>query len=292
MNLRHCSGWGLLSLALGLAACQAADPPDSSDESDFPDGPHLADSKADKSKGVPYRGGLILHEPAVANLYWGSYWNGDKGQHEQAVIDKFIELAGDSSWYGILAEYPDNQGAAAPVRAWGREVIDADPGAKISDRGVRKFIDKVFGEPDGVSWNDQVVYVVYTPPGTVTSTPWGATCDAVCGYHYKYTSTAAVPGHTVVVNYAVIPYGECPDGCAAKGAHANGTALDQMTVVLSHEVAEAITDPVMTAWTTGKGENEVGDLCDTGSVAEWGSERFAVQDLWSNSAKACVSEPQ
>ena len=49
-----------------------------------------------------------------------------------------------------------------------------------------------------------------------------------------------------------------------------------------------MTDPNSDAWTTGHGDNEVGDLCNTGTVASWSGASYVIQDVWSNATKRCV----
>jgi hypothetical protein len=270
--------WGLLA----LAACQAAD----DEDADFPDRPRDPEAgKADGAKAIPYKGGPVLHAPREVNIYWGGYWNGAAGRKEHAVLDDFADRAGASDWYQILAEYPDDRGAAGPS-ALGASVVvdDSEPPAAVSDRGIRKLVSGAIAAGT-VDWRGETIYVVFTPPGTVVSTPWGKTCDAICGYHYKFRDGSRD------VKYALIPHGDCHDGCSAPGAHANGATLDQMTVTLSHELAEAVTDPDIDAWTGPRGDPEVADLCNSGFVADWDGARFAVQDLWSNAALACVQGP-
>ena len=67
----------------------------------------------------------------------------------------------------------------------------------------------------------------------------------------------------------------------------NGTSLDEITVTLGHEIAEAVSDPYVDAWITADGV-EVADQCETGVAASWGGAQFAVQDLWSNAQFGCV----
>jgi hypothetical protein len=274
--------WGLLS----LAACQAAG---EDSDADFPDGPRTVADKEDRTQAIPFRGGAVLSAPKEVHLYWGGYWNGPDGRHERAVLDAFARAAGTSDWYQILTEYRDSRGAPGASVAGASVVIDdSEPGDLVSDRGVRKF---VLGElaAGRVAWSTQAIYFVFTPPGTVTSTPWGKTCAAICGYHYRFQGTVFGQGRDV--KYALIPYGDCPFDCSSAGVAANGPALDQMTVTLSHELAEAVTDPDITAWTGPRGDPEVADLCDGGFVAEWDGARFAVQELWSNAELACVKAP-
>src|SRR5262249_19603986 len=66
----------------------------------------------------------------------------------------------------------------------------------------------------------------------------GTTRQGILGYHGAFGGTDAA-GHAMTIRYAVIAY---PGGTA--GNSSLGTsAVDQLTAVSSHELAEAVTDP-------------------------------------------------
>jgi hypothetical protein len=61
--------------------------------------------------------------------------------------------------------------------------------------------------------------------------------------------------------------------------------LDALTSVCSHELAEAITDPVPGQGWYDDAKGEIGDIC------AWQNKQlgtYEVQLLWSNRAQACV----
>jgi serine protease len=89
-----------------------------------------------------------------------------------------------------------------------------------------------------------------------------------------------------------------PDAGYSCGAHAvNSSSIgvnDGVSIVGGHEQAETETDPQLNAWFDASG-SEIGDKCawvnlqDTafgGSTI--GTNEFATQPLWSNSANGCV----
>src|SRR5262249_2333172 len=93
------------------------------------------------------------------------------------------------------------------------------------------------------------LYVVYTAPNTVVTNPYAPTTDrhiansaqcAFTGYH----DLAHLPGfNTPAYAYAVIVDPTGYQGYKPLGAPDGLTTLQSDTVVTSHEVAEAITDP-------------------------------------------------
>ena len=136
--------------------------------------------------------------------------------------------------------------------------------------------------------------MIYLPKG---SYPAGFAA-IYCAYHDEIYDSQGRK-----ISYSVIPYQ--PDasyGCGENYINLTSDAyghgfLDGYSIVGGHEFAEAETDPfpfTAPAWQDVNG-NENGDMCAWGSVTTYpagnirGSGNFwAVQSLWSNSARACV----
>jgi hypothetical protein len=121
-----------------------------------------------------------------------------------------------------------------------------------------------------------------------------------CAYHDWMDSSA--PG--VTLNYVVMPNESNFSGCSYAspyGSTARPNPFNDMTAVLSHEIAETVTDPNGNAWTDPNlGPSfgyEIGDLCAEGStisraVASASSgQNYQFQFLYSNHAKACLAGP-
>jgi hypothetical protein len=81
------------------------------------------------------------------------------------------------------------------------------------------------------------------------------------------------------VFYAVMPYPGCT-GCTGDLA-----AFDALTSTSSHELCEAITDPIPGLGWYDDTNGEIGDIC------AWQTRKlgaYTVQLEWSNKASACV----
>lgn len=108
--------------------------------------------------------------------------------------------------------------------------------------------------------------------------------NAFCAFHNALLTT--INGVNTPVYYAVMPYEANNLNCK------QGTALQSLTEVTSHEIAEAITDPgvgvVSFGWLTKNQRWEIGDICawHPGTI-----NGFQVQELWSNRAGACIVTP-
>jgi hypothetical protein len=91
-----------------------------------------------------------------------------------------------------------------------------------------------------------------------------------CGYH------SDIDGK---IFYAVMPYPDCA-GCTG-----GMVALDALTTASSHELCEAITDPIPGQGWYDDQNGEIGDIC------AWQTKRlgpYTVQLEWSNTAGRCV----
>ena len=86
-----------------------------------------------------------------------------------------------------------------------------------------------------------------TPSGVTVTLEGAASCQQFCGYH---------DSHDGSLFYAVVPYGDCA------GCELAGTVFDSMTVIASHELCEAITDPIPGSGWYDDVNGEIGDICE------------------------------
>jgi hypothetical protein len=135
------------------------------------------------------------------------------------------------------------------------------------------------------------LYMIYFPRTSMSTYSIGWTVHGSCthydGYHFEV--------HRSGLDFAYAVVADCNDGGP------NVSELQRIEVVASHELAEAITDPMPFSqpaywlhvddpvpwWIYG---NEVGDLCEFLS-APWTEAGFSVQRIWSNSAAAAGGDP-
>ncbi|MGH3578425.1 MAG: hypothetical protein ACRDU0_12830, partial [Mycobacterium sp.] len=94
-------------------------------------------------------------------------------------------------------------------------------------------------------------------------------CQAFCGYH------SDIGGQ---IFYAAMPY----PGCA--GCTGNLAPFDALTSTSSHELCEAITDPIPGQGWYDDANGEIGDIC------AWKTRKlgaYTVQLEWSNRNNTC-----
>jgi hypothetical protein len=114
------------------------------------------------------------------------------------------------------------------------------------------------------------LYFLYLPPGVRVVQGGSASCTAFCGYHND------IGGQLF---YAVMPYPGC-QGCTG-----GFSVLDALTSTSSHELCEAITDPVPGRGWYDDHNGEIGDICawKTKKLGPW-----TVQLEWSNQHQSCA----
>jgi len=182
----------------------------------------------------------------------------------------------------------------------------ATPGNCITDAQIQAEIQKVMGL-NGWTSGPNKMFLLYTSRGEGSCFDAGSTVcayaapdpnNAYCAYHSFFGTSP--PGTSPPVIYANMPFGKL-SVCAAGQPSPNGDAqADAVMSIASHEISEAITDPLLTAWFDSSG-NENGDLCnfDYGvntwtSLAPndanqmWNGNFYELQREWDNHAGGCV----
>jgi hypothetical protein len=168
----------------------------------------------------------------------------------------------------------------------------ATPGNCITDTQIRAEIQKVMGWNKWTGGIDKIFFL-FTSSGEGSCFDNSTSCayTAYCAYH------GFIAGTTPIV-YANMPYGN-PNVCQTSGTPSpNGdTAADTATTAASHELSEAITDPLLNAWFTAQGF-EIGDLCayqygantwDANKANQmWNGNFYELQQEYNNHINACV----
>src|SRR5262249_50589102 len=124
------------------------------------------------------------------------------------------------------------------------DTVSLASGSTITDASIqaRLSADIAAGRVQPVDANR--LYVVFVQPNVAVNLGGGqgTTQQGILGYHGAF----AGPGGQTV-RYAVIAY----PGGAAHNSSMGTSAIDQLTAVASHEVAEAVTDPDVNFGTLG-----------------------------------------
>lgn len=230
---------------------------------------------------VKFNGGALLEHVEVQALYYGSNWSTAAGQVQADQFDSFLNYLVGSPYIEALftAGYNVGTGTAAPG------VTDPThlTGRRITDSKLRIAIQTdissgVLEQPDA-----NRLYVVFAQPGTIVKAGFGNSVRTFLGYHDHFRGHDAQGGNHNIF-YAVVPFHGRPNAI-------DRSAPDQfasMTSTVSHEVAEAITDPVPgEGWYDNDYDGEIADLTDSNVILNG----YYVQQFVGQDGKTAVQIP-
>jgi tetratricopeptide (TPR) repeat protein len=172
-------------------------------------------------------GGYKLSGDPVYLIFWGSYWNTATNPSAVSMATALEGTVLASPYTNSLSQYGTN-GSVAYVQTVVSNSPDPQNGFSGSDieGAISNAIENQgLPEPDDNGY-DHALYVVITPPG-VNSGVAGAG-----GYNWHFDSGGFFDSDVATYAWVGLP----------GGASAQQT-IDHATMVFSHEVAEAMTDP-------------------------------------------------
>ena len=214
----------------------------------------------------------------VVPIFWGADWASGSDATLSTQLEGFLDFFVTSPLIDALAEYSTSIQIQRGTRLPSVRVTSSEPGTvsgagrTVSDAQIQTTLQGWISASTVPARTDNTLYCIFLPPNvTVTLPGAGQSCTGFCGYHNFV-------GNVV---YAVIPYATCPSCTVGSGT------LDTLTSICGHELAEAITDPILTGWSDPNTGNEIGDICFTTTTRING---YLVQTVWSNSRCGCISQ--
>ena len=220
---------------------------------------------------LTYRGGPLLAAVQIFTFFWGDGWQDQPQAGLMSQINAFFDFVVTSPLIDQLAEY----GVAGSTIGHGAN-LGATPaagalGASVDDSAIQQFIQQEISSKSAVPQpTPNSLYFVFAPPGVAVTLDGSSSCSTFCGYHND------IGGQ---IFYAVMPYPDCT-GCT-------GTlnVVDALTSTTSHELCEAITDPIPGQGWYDDSNGEIGDICAWQTKQLGG---YTVQLEWSNHAGRCM----
>jgi hypothetical protein len=223
------------------------------------------------SSQLTYRDGPLLTSVEVFTIFWGKAWQEAANAALIKQVNDFFDFVLASSLLDQLDEYSvSGKKIGHGVLTGTRTLTDTEPGKTIADSDIQTKLQNEIAAKTFPTANSNSLYFFYLPPGTHVILSGSASCTDFCGYHDATTDG---------LYYAVMPYPDCP-GCQAGLA-----TLDALTSSSSHELCEAITDPIPGQGWYDDAQGEIGDIC-AWKTKKLGS--YTVQQEWSNSANSCI----
>jgi hypothetical protein len=225
---------------------------------------------APASAQLSYRGGPLLTRAQVHAIYWGASWQASATAHGlRTGLDRFFADILVSPLMDQLAEYSVGARRIGRGKFLGSTVrTDGAPRGSITDTALRRQLRKWISARVVPATTAQSLYFIFLEPGIVSSMGGSRSCQSYCGYHNAAGK----------VYYAVMPYPSCA-GCLG-----GMKVLDALTATSSHELCEAITDPVPGTGWYDDSNGEIGDIC-AWQFRQLGG--HSVQLEWSNAQGRC-----
>jgi len=231
---------------------------------------HTAAVPAAPPPSLTYRGGPLLAAVRVFTIYIGAAWTGQQ-EKLASELDAFFKFVLGSELIDQLAEYDTpNYKIEHGKFAGSVTLASLAPAPSVTDAWIRKTLNAAIAGGGSVPKpSSNLLYFLYLPPGVTLVQGGGRSCQAFCGYHDHIGKK---------LFYAAMPFPNC-NGCLG-----GLSQLDALTSTSSHELCEAITDPIPgTGWYDDV-HGEIGDIC------AWEDRRIGthtVQLEWSNAQRRC-----
>ena len=219
---------------------------------------------------LTYRGGPLISAVEVFTAFWGSAWLASEAPLLTQINNFFLYVL-SSALMDQMAEYTVAGTSIGHGSLSGTATItDQEPAALVTDAQIQTLIQSEISSGTLPATTPNSLYFLYLPPGVNVDLGGQQSCSTFCGYHESFGAN---------IYYAVMPY----PGCA--GCVGGLQVLDALTSTSSHELCEAVTDPVPGQGWYDDSNGEIGDICSwqTKKLDQW-----TVQLEWSNQQGACI----
>jgi hypothetical protein len=208
---------------------------------------------------VNYYGGALLTNVEAQAVYYGNGWNSSATAGQQATLDGFLKYIVNSPYTQALtnAGYGVGSGTAS---AGVLDPVNLANGSTLQDSQIQAELQSLIDNGTIAAPDANRLYVVYVQPNVIVSQGGANSRQNFLGYHGAFAGHTA-SGQAIDVHYAVIAY---PGGSVGNASN-SAAAIDDLTSVASHEVAESMTDPNVNYKTLGwydPARGEIGDITE------------------------------
>jgi hypothetical protein len=223
------------------------------------------------SAQLVYNNGPLVAQAQVFTLFWGAQWQSAAQSPVIAQVNGFFDFVLSSALIDQLAEYNVPQYEISHGRRIGTLTLtNPDVPQSVDDSAIQEMLQQQIAAGKLPQATPDTLYFVFLPSGVTVTQGGSASCQAFCGYHDAISNR---------VFYAVMPFPDC-SGCSS-----SLSTFDALTVTASHELCEAITDPIPGEGWYDQANGEIGDICawQTRKIGQ-----YTVQKEWSNKARGCL----
>jgi hypothetical protein len=247
---------------------------------------------------LQFQGGPVLTVPWIMGIFWGKTWNTSNAGARDKLTSFLSDLPIAGGFNHVLSQYgmfpiPAFAGTqTASIPMFTGTLTDADVQANIAWMMNADLIQK---PPSG-----QLLLVIFLDDTVQIDDPNSMfrVCTATNANQTGYHGTVSWPPAIIDAAYAVV--GSLSDACLASLDGFTPSMLlgkaptDRQTIIASHEIAEAVTDPkfgqpngnawVFPALSDGATTEEIADFCEYRSDAavqiQAGSDTWWVQQIY------------
>ena len=219
---------------------------------------------------VSFFGGNLLSQVQAQALYLGNEFSSTPANTQTAALDGFLKDLTGGPYMQALTRAGYHVGTGSAV-AGAVDNTSLTPGSTISDAFIQARLQADVTSGLLQAPNANSLYVVYVEPNIAVNLGLGqgTTQQGILGYHTAFVGANGAP-----IRYAVVVN---PGGAAGNSVLPEATtALDQMTAVTSHELAEAVTDP------------DVNSNVNNGRLGWYDPRRGEIGDVTENNPNAFV----
>jgi hypothetical protein len=219
---------------------------------------------------VTFFGGNVLPQVQAQALYLGNEFSSAPANTETATLDAFLKDITGGPYMQALSRAGYNVGPGSAV-AGAVDNVPLTAGSLIPDSLIRSRLQADINSGLLQAPNANTLYVVYVEPDVAVNlgAGQGTTQQGILGYH-----TAFVGLNQTAIRYAVVV---SPGGAAHNSVLPEATtAIDQLTAVTSHELAEAVTDP------------DINSIVNNGRLGWIDTRRGEIGDIEENNPNAFV----
>jgi hypothetical protein len=219
---------------------------------------------------VSFFGGNLLPQVSAQALYLGNEFSSAPANAETATLDAFLKDITGGAYMQALAGAGYNVGPGSAV-AGAVDPTALTVGSTITDSFIRSRLQADVSSGLLQAPNANTLYVVYVEPDVAVNLGrgQGTTQQGILGYHTAFVGANGAP-----IRYAVVV---SPGGAARNSVLPEAPiAIDQMTAVTSHELAEAVTDP------------DVNSNVNQGRLGWYDPQRGEIGDIVENNPSAYV----
>ncbi|KAI9335095.1 hypothetical protein BDR26DRAFT_920595 [Obelidium mucronatum] len=247
-------------------------------------------TKKDNAKNLTYYGGPILQNVEVTPIFYGTV-------QRAADIVSFNKFLVKSTIMDIMiAEYsvPSQKMGYGTVKS--PIYITSGLKSSLDDTAdtapfLRDLVSTGKIQPTANSY-----YPIYLQSGVNATLDDNVACVDICGYH-GVVDISDISDKVDSIAYAILPdqSGWCMGGCGA-----SSDPFENLSSVATHELTEAITDPMVSfAWEIGSPlgwyNSELGEIADICNGVEevlkdTTGKKWVVQQIWSNKYEKCLAK--